>query len=57
MYGEFVFFPKSQKYIVNAQSQVPLVHIPHTFVCRHLPAWVRNEKVLVIAQWFVVIVN
>ena len=38
MYGDFVFFPKSQKYIVNAQSQVPLVHIPHTFVCRHLPA-------------------
>ena len=38
MYDEFVFLPKSQKYIVNALYQVPLVRIPHTFVCRHLPA-------------------
>ena len=41
MYGEFVFFSKKSK-----------IHspFPHTFVCRHLPARVRNEKVLVIAQ-------
>ena len=42
MYGEFAFFPKSQKYIVNALSQVPLVHIPHTvllYVDTYLPEY------------------